>query len=176
MRQEIVRKQIESKFEHERKEKEKRDLLASLESDKSEPKVVAPKQTLTPLIPPAALIAPRVNPRYISPVSNMLAIERAKEKVAQLKAQKDAHRQQFMPKTIAQTAPKGTGRVAHINSNAVATQVWFPFTNFFFCCTFCCCKNSIDLDFDFRMQNQRHQYWNRRQQKSHTTFECNIII
>lgn len=125
MRQEIVRKQIESKQEEARKEQGKRDLLQSLESDKPEPKVLAPKQTLTPLIPPAALIAPRY-PK-MSPVSNMLAIERAKEKVMQLKAQKLAQHQQFMPKpqTIAQTTPKGTGRVAHANANTnpVVAQV-----------------------------------------------------
>lgn len=130
MRQEVVRKQIESKQEEARKLQEKRDLLQSLESDKPEPKVLAPKQTLTPLIPPAALIAPRYPPK-MSPVSNMLAIERAKEKVMQLKAQKMAHHQQFMPKpqtiaqTIAQTTPKGTGRVAHANANTnpVVAQV-----------------------------------------------------
>lgn len=118
MRQEVVRKQIEAKQEEARKEQEKRELLQSLESDKPEPKVLAPKQTLTPLIPPAALIAPRYPPK-MSPVSNMLAIERAKEKVMQLKAQKLAQHQQFMPKpqTIAQTAPKGTGRVSHVNTN-----------------------------------------------------------
>lgn len=122
MRQEIVRKQQEEKKEKERIEKEKRDLLQSLESDKPEPKAVAPKQNLTPLIPPAALVAPRFPPKIFSPVSNMLAIERAKEKVQQLKAQKLAQHQQFMPKTIAQTAQKGTGRVAHAN-NAAPTQV-----------------------------------------------------
>lgn len=46
----------------------------------------------------------------------MLAIERAKEKVLQLKQQKMAQHQQFIPKTIAQTAVKGSGRVAHTNT------------------------------------------------------------
>lgn len=129
MRQEIIRKQKEAKEEEARKEQEKRDLLHSLESDKPDPKppqVMAQKPALTPLIPPAALIAPRHPPKMFSPVSNMLAIERAKEKVMQLKAQKLAQHQQFLPKpqTIAQTAPKGSGRVAHAtaitNANAAA--------------------------------------------------------
>lgn len=121
MRQEIIRKQKEAKEEEARKEQEKRDLLHSLESDKPEPKM-APKPALTPLISPAALIAPRHPPKMFSPVSNMLAIERAKEKVMQLKAQKLAQHQQFLPKpqTIAQTTPKGTGRVAHATANTNA--------------------------------------------------------
>lgn len=77
---------------------------------------------LTPLIPPAALIAPKFPPK-ISAVTNMLAIERAKQKVMELKAQKLAHHQQFLPKTIAQTATKGTGRVAHANTTIVAQVV-----------------------------------------------------
>lgn len=85
-------------------------------------KVLAPKQNLTPLISPAALIAPKYTPK-ISAVTNMIAIERAKQKVMELKAQKLAQHQQFMPKqTIAQTAQKGTGRVAH-TSSAVAAQI-----------------------------------------------------
>lgn len=120
LRQAIVRKQQEEKVEQERKEVEKRELLKSLESDKPEPKAVAPKQNLTPLIPPAALIAPRFNPKTFAPVTNMLAIEKAKQKVAELRAQKLAHHQQFasMPKTLAQSAVKGTNRVAHTNAAA----------------------------------------------------------
>lgn len=133
MRQEIVRKQMAAKGEELRKEQEKRELLNSLESDKPQPKVEPPKPPLTPLIPPAALIHPRGPPKTISAVNNMLAIERAKEKVMQLKAQKLAQHQQFLPKsppiaqTIAQTAPKGTGRVAHANANPNVTQVKRPF-------------------------------------------------
>lgn len=112
MRQEIVRKQQEAKAENERKEIEKRELIQSLESDKMEMK---PKPNLTPLISPAALMPPKFPTRTIGPVSNMLAIERATKKVMELKAQKLAQLQQFAPKTIAQTAPKGTGRVAHAN-------------------------------------------------------------
>lgn len=118
----MIRKQTEAKEEKVRQELEKRQLIQSLESDKTEPKAIAPKQTLTPLISPAALIPPKY-PRTIGPVSNMMAIERAKQKVMELKAQKLAQHQQFMPKptvsqTIAQTAPKGTGRVAHANAAA----------------------------------------------------------
>lgn len=121
LRQEIVRKQNEAKQEQERKEQEKRELLESLES---EPKATAPKQNLTPLISPAALIPPRFPPRIkpFAPVSSMMAIERAKEKVLQLKAQKAAQHQQFIPKTIAQTAPKGTGRIAHTNSTSTTNN------------------------------------------------------
>lgn len=53
----------------------------------------------------------------------MIAIERAKQKVMELKAQKLAQNQQFMPKTIAQTAPKGAGRVAHTISTVKAQVV-----------------------------------------------------
>lgn len=130
MRQEIVRKQNEAKQEQARKEQEKRELLESLESNKPEPKAVVSKPNLTPLVSPAALIPPR---KMFAPVSNMLAIERAKEKVMQLKAQKMAHHQQFMPKTtIAQTTPKGTGRVAHTNtttSSAAAAATTTTITN-----------------------------------------------
>lgn len=113
-RQEIIRKQIQ--HEH-----EKRELIQSLESDK-ELAQLEPKQNLTPLIPPAALIAPKFPPK-ISAVTNMIAIERAKQKVMELKAQKLAQHQQFMPKTIAQSAPKGTGRVAHTSSAVKAQMV-----------------------------------------------------
>lgn len=121
MRQEIVRKEQEVKQEQERKERDKRELLQSLESDKPEPKVLAPKQNLTPLISPAVLAPPRRPSKIFAPVSNMLAIERAKEKVLQLKQQKMAQHQQFIPKTIAQTAPKGTGRVAHSKTTTTTT-------------------------------------------------------
>lgn len=122
-RQEMIRKQVQ--HEH-----EKRELIQSLESHKvTEPKVLAPKQNLTPLISPAALIAPKMAPK-ISAVTNMMAIERAKQKVMELKAQKLAQHQQFMPKpTIAQTTPKGTGRVAHTNTNVTAQVVCIVYTH-----------------------------------------------
>lgn len=114
MRQEIVRKEQEAKAEKAQKEKEKHELIQSLECDEMKPKTITPKPNLTPLISPAALIPPKFSLKTIGPVSNMLAIERAKQKVMELKAQKLAQRQQYnSPKTIAQTTPKGSGRVAH---------------------------------------------------------------
>lgn len=136
MRQEIIRTQQEAKEEKTRREIEKRGIdqldekrksleaekRKSLEAEKEKEKEKS-KAALTPLISPAALAPPpRFGPRF-GPVSNMLAIERAKEKVQQLKAQKLAQHQQFLPKpkimpvqTIAQTASKATGRIAHTNS------------------------------------------------------------
>lgn len=73
---------------------------------------------LTPLIPLAALQPPRVGPR-VTPVANLLAIERAKAKVAEIRAGKQAQLEQMRDrssagsKTIAQTTQKGTARVAH---------------------------------------------------------------
>lgn len=124
LRQEIVRKQQEAKEEKIRREIEKRETDQLAEKRKSlEAENEKSKANLTPLIPPAALVPPpRFGPRF-GPVSNFLAIERAKEKVQQLKAQKLALHQQFLPKpkiapvqTVAQTAARGTGRVAHTNS------------------------------------------------------------
>lgn len=116
LRQETIRKQQEAKEEKNRREIEKRETVQeekrkSLEAEK-------PKTGLTPLISPAALIPPsRYGLKSFAPVSNMLAIQRAKEKVQELKAQKLAQHQQMIPKpvtkTIAQTAGKGGGRVAH---------------------------------------------------------------
>lgn len=132
MRQEIIRKQQETKEEKIRRDIEKRgtdqleEKRKSLEAEKRkslEAEKGKSKPALTPLISPAALAPPpRFGPRF-GPVSNMLAIERAKEKVQQLKAQKLALHQQFLPKpkitpvqTIAQTASRGTGRIAHTNT------------------------------------------------------------
>lgn len=136
MRQEIIRKQQEARDEKTRREIDKREAdqleekRKSLEAEKEKSNT----KGLTPLIPPAALAPPpRFGPRF-GPVSNMLAIERAKEKVQQLKAQKLALHQQFLPKpkimpvqTIAQTAGKGTGRIAHTNSTiqVFAVHIWF---------------------------------------------------
>lgn len=124
MRQEIIRKQQEAKEEKIRHEIEKRETDQIEEKRKSlEAEKEKSKAGLTPLISPAALAPPpRFGPRF-GPVTNMLAIERAKEKVQQLKAQKLALHQQFLPKpkitpvqTIAQTTAKGAGRIAHTNS------------------------------------------------------------
>lgn len=166
-----MRKQNEARLEMERQEKEKRDLLRSLESNEPAPKAVAPKQMLTPLISPAALIAPKFPPKIFSPAMNSLAIQRAKEKVMQLKAQKLAQHQQFMPKTIAQTAVKGTGRVAHVTTTT-STQVhtshsvrlWaMQLTRLFFFPT-------------RRTQSQCLQFWKAHRPKYPVIFECSIII
>lgn len=63
---------------------------------------------LTPLIP-QAMRSPAFRPgqRSITPVNNFAAIQRAKEKIDQMKAAKGF--------TLAQSAPKNTGRVAHAN-------------------------------------------------------------
>lgn len=121
MRQEIMRKQQEEKEEKARRDIEQRE--AALEERRKSFEAEKAKLNLTPLIAPAALVPPpRFGPKSFSPVSNMLAIQRAKEKVQQLKAQKLAQHQQFLPKptvkalppkTVAQTAARGTGRVAH---------------------------------------------------------------
>lgn len=94
---------------------------ADLQSQQLAKELLA-KANLTPLIPPAALQPPRAGPRSFAPVSNLLAIERAKAKVQQLRAEKMAQLQQMRPKasqtipqTIAQTSTKGSARVAHTN-------------------------------------------------------------
>lgn len=86
------------------------------------------KQTLTPLISPAALIAPRTSYKPIAAVSNLLAIQKAKEKIDQLKADKLRQQQQ----TIAHTVAKGTARVAHA-SKIVEPTVSINFFVFAYC-------------------------------------------
>ncbi|KAJ6637931.1 RNA exonuclease 1 like [Pseudolycoriella hygida] len=68
--------------------------------------------TLTPLIP-QSMRTPlyRTGPRTITPVNNFAAMQRAKEKIDQMKAAKGI--------TVAQSASKSTGRIAHSNK---ATQ------------------------------------------------------
>lgn len=99
-----------------------------------QPKEPLAKGNLTPLMPSAALQPPRAGPpRTFAPVSNLLAIERAKAKVQQLRAEKMAQLQEMRPKapqTIAQTSTKGTARVAHTNQ---AAQVLVRFLSFVFC-------------------------------------------
>lgn len=62
----------------------------------------------TPLVNPLILLRPPR--RTIAPITHRMAIEAAKRKVAQLNASKEA---QFQRSTIAQTAAKTSGRVAH---------------------------------------------------------------
>lgn len=127
----MVRKQIEAKAQEEaEKQKIAQEKQKLLENEKS-------KLNLTPLVPASTLMPQRFGPKTFSPVSNLLAIQRAKEKVQQLKAQKLAQHQQFLPpktklaqaapnSTIAQTTPKGSGRVAHINTAVQVELFIFP--------------------------------------------------
>lgn len=116
MRQEIARKQQEEALAKQREaeaeaeaEEERKALELSLTAH------------LTPLMPALARQPPpRGPPRTFTPVSNLLAIERAKAKVQELRAEKLAQQQLFRPspsvvKTIAQTSQKGNARVAHTN-------------------------------------------------------------
>lgn len=119
----MVRKQLEAKQQKEREELAKREALQvqevkTWEQDKSNlpPIIHFPSKSalnLTPLISPSALSHQRFGPKSFAPVSNSLAIQRAKEKIEQLKAAKLQQMQQFFPKTIAHTAAKGAERVAH---------------------------------------------------------------
>lgn len=107
----------------------------------------------------------------------MMAIERAKQKVMELKAQKLAQHQQFLPKpsTIAQTAQKGTGRVAHTNTTITSTQ---QVCKLFMSLNFMCggVRLFVYFSFFYRLRNRHHPYWNPHQQKSPTIFELNITI
>lgn len=138
MRQEVMRKQQEAKEEKARKEIEKRESIQqeikrkSLEAEErlAQQQQSMAKPKLTPLVSPASLLPQRFGPKTFSPVSNILALQRAKEKVEQLKAQKMSIHQQLLPqKTVAQTAPKGSGRVAHATKDPpqVITFTWFIF-------------------------------------------------
>lgn len=74
------------------------------------------KSQLTPLIPKSYLTPPaRIGSRTIAPVANIIALERAKKKVEELRAEKQPA---FTP---AQTTKKGE-RVAHKITAALATK------------------------------------------------------
>lgn len=73
---------------------------------------------LTPIVSPAALSNQRFGPKTFTPVSNILAILRAKEKVDQLRAAKQQQQPQYA-KTLAQTAAKGAPRIAHTSATPV---------------------------------------------------------
>ncbi|XP_011181014.1 RNA exonuclease 1 homolog [Zeugodacus cucurbitae] len=73
------------------------------------------KTQLTPLIPKSYLTPPTRIARTIAPVANMIALERAKKKVEELRAEKQPA---FTP---AQTTKKGE-RVAHKITAALATK------------------------------------------------------
>lgn len=121
----MVRKQFELK------EKAKAELVAKRQQEEEKAKalaiassstVAAPK--LTPLISPSITAAAhRLPTRPIAAVSNLLAIQRAKEKIEEMKAAK--LRQQNY--TAATTVAKGVSRVAHV-SKAVETTVGVHYT------------------------------------------------
>lgn len=74
---------------------------------------------LTPLIPLAKRSQAVVRPgqRTITPVNNFAAMQRAKEKIEQMKAAKGI--------TLAQTASKTTGRIAHSNKGIHNVSIYF---------------------------------------------------
>lgn len=105
-RQEIVRRQFELKA------KKEAEILAKRQQEQEQIKaststVQAP--SLTPLISPTLLATHTQKPRPIAAVSNLLAIQKAKEKIEEIKAAK-MKQQSF---TAASTVAKGTTRVAH---------------------------------------------------------------
>lgn len=124
-RQEIVRQQMEAKAAKEKEELAKREAeqkRKSLEEQlTSSPRLsdpFKPSSNLTPLFSPALLAAHRASGRSIAPVSNTLALQRAKQKIDEIKAAKQLQEQQRLDlpsKTIAQTTAKGSNRVAHAN-------------------------------------------------------------
>ncbi|XP_055905651.1 RNA exonuclease 1 homolog isoform X2 [Eupeodes corollae] len=104
-RQEQVRKMQEEKAaaikEAEEKVREANEALRKIQ-----------EKELTPIIPKSYLQPSKPTGRTIAPVANILALERARKKVEELKAER---MRAFTP---SQTAPKATGRVAHISTNA----------------------------------------------------------
>lgn len=132
-RQEIVRQQMEAKQKKEEEEVAKRQaaqLEAKRKSLEQELNGTSPTNNSTPKLTPLVTPASVANSRYyskkmITPVSNILAIQKAKEKVEQLRAAKMQQQPHYTGKTIAQTTSKGADRVAH-TSTAVATQVLLP--------------------------------------------------
>lgn len=120
LRQQIVRKQQEEaeakvRLAAEEAERKAQQRLQQQEERRRQQEANA---HLTPLIPPSALQPPRVGPR-VTPIANLLAIERAKAKVQEMRAEKMAQLEQLRGRstvggqTIAQTTPKGAARVAH---------------------------------------------------------------
>lgn len=124
-RQEVARKQ----FEQMQQQKEASTAaearrIALMEAEwKAKMPVIRPKAStstfsssskLTPLISPVP-ISSRLS-RSITPISNMVAIQKAKAKVDEIKASKI--------QTISKTAPKTTGRVAHVNKDLIDVRKW----------------------------------------------------
>lgn len=95
--------------------------IALLEAEwKAKMPVIRPKAStssssasskLTPLIKPVPIMSRLSYPRSITPISNMVAIQKAKAKLEEIKAAKI--------QTVSKTAPKTTGRVAHVNKDLI---------------------------------------------------------
>lgn len=124
-RQEIVRKQMEEKQQKEQEELAKRqeaERKAFELAQKAKSTTNNSTTKLTPSFPPTPLTNQRNYSKTFAPVSNVLAIQKAKEKVEQLRAAKQQQLPQFS-KTIATTAPKGATRVAHAAPAPAAASV-----------------------------------------------------
>lgn len=133
-RQEIVRKQMEAKEQKEQEElakcqaaqiEIKRNSIEQQQRSKSSTADSTAK--LTPLVSATPLSHQRYYAKTFAPVSNVLALLKAKEKVDQLRAAKQQQqKQQYSPKTLAQTAAKGASRVAHTSAAPVQVnmQIW----------------------------------------------------
>lgn len=173
-RQEIVRKQNELKQQKEAESVAKRQKLQ--EAVAPAPTVVQPspdtslmpkissiKPPLTPIISPAALITPRTSYRPIAAVSNLLAIQKAKEKIEEMKAAKLRQQQQ----TIAHTVAKGAARVAHaskVPEPAVSIKKYLPghhvkkyYNN----------SNFSIVPFDCRTRDRHHLFLKQQQPRFH---------
>lgn len=123
-RQELARKQ----FEQMQQQKEadaaaEARRIALMEAEwKAKMPIIRPSSSttsatpkLTPLIKPVP-ISSRLYPRSITPISNMVAIQKAKAKVEQIKAARI--------QTVSKTAPKTTGRVAHVNKDVIEVHTF----------------------------------------------------
>lgn len=80
------------------------------------PPQLPPPIKLTPLLSPALTgYHPRLSNPRINPVSNLSAMQKAKAKVDQMRAEK----MQTVPKTM----PKSSGRVAHVNKTLIEVRL-----------------------------------------------------
>uniref|UniRef100_A0A1Q3F1A5 Putative rna exonuclease 1 n=1 Tax=Culex tarsalis TaxID=7177 RepID=A0A1Q3F1A5_CULTA len=144
LRQEIVRKQQEELAAKQRMEEEAKKRVEE-ETRKAMSKPVTPRLSngspRSPVLSPTAISTPPstdkspVSPistgsfyskptdtlstprSRFSPAANVLAFQKAKEKIDNLRKMKGV---QMAAATPAQTAPKGTGRQAHVSTKAVA--------------------------------------------------------
>lgn len=185
-RQEIVRKQMEEKQQKEQEEEAKRQ--AQLEAKR---KLIEQKQNakvpnasnsttkLTPLVSPPPLANQRYYSKFSAPISNVLAIQKAKEKVEQLRAAKMQQQPQFA-QTIAHTVAKGAARVAHTTTAATSATVATSaqvnlrplpqeMQN---------SKEKAIFTFFYRFLHRSllRQCWNHHPPKFRTIFGCNITI